>query len=107
MSGRHARVLRRYARRWDDRCAREVARWAWLSDRVERDAEGERSTFVGDGLLALNAIANQTTGASRPSRRTRLDWRALRTFLRGIAAGIDPLAVRERSGWQPEWKGET
>lgn len=106
MSGRHARVLRRYARRWDERCAREVARWAWLSDRVERDAEGERSTFVGDGLLALNAITLQSTGASKPSRRTRLDWRALRTFLREIAAGIDPLALRERNGWQPDFEWE-
>ena len=106
MSGRHARVLRRYARRWDERCAREVARWALLSDRVERDSAGITDLFVGDGIIALNAITSQSTGASKPSRRTQLDWRALRTFLRGIAAGVDPLAVRERSGWQPEWERE-
>ena len=89
--------MRRYARRWDERCAREVARWAWLSDRLERDADGERSSLVGDGLLALNAIANQTTGASRPSRRTRLDWKALRMVLRE-SAGYDALAARTVRG---------
>ena len=93
MSGRHARVLRRYARRWDDRCAREVARWAWLSDRVERDRWGLADTLVGDGLIALNAIAMQTTGASKPSRRTRNDWKSLRTLLRAYA-GRDELELR-------------
>lgn len=93
MSGRRARVLRRYARRWDERCAREVARWAWLSDRVERDGAGLTDAFVSDGILALNAITMQSTGAARPSRRTLLDWRALRILLRS-SAGLDVLALR-------------
>lgn len=92
---RRMRVLRRYAERWDERCAREVARWVWVADAIERSEETMVQALIGDGIIALNAITMQSTGASRPSQRVRFDWHALRLLSRD-SAGVDELALRAR-----------
>lgn len=90
---RRVRVLRRYAERWDERCAREVARWSRTIEAIDRDADTRIQLMITDGLLALNAITYQSTGASIPSVVSMLDWRALRLLCRD-SAGVDELALR-------------
>lgn len=90
---RRVRVLRRYSERWDERCAREVARWAYLAEGVEARGYEANNALIADGFVALNAVAMQSTGAARPSRRTRLDLRAFRMMCRS-EAGYDALAAR-------------